>query len=479
METTLWKSSANRAEYPTLDHDIICDAVVIGGGLCGMLCAYKLSRLGLKVALLEAERIGSGQTSGTTAKITVAHSNIYSRIADELGEHESEIYASAATHAIDEYEDIIMRENIDCGFSRLSSYLYTLYGERLIYKEYDAARRAGLSCGIEKSVELPFEVACALKFPNQAQFNPIKFLHGIAHGFEIYENSRALEIHDGKIICENGSVSAKFIITATNYPLFGDLKSMFPIRLHRRMAHVYTFSGVPAMQNMYIGIDGGYNYRSSDDILIVSGENHVSGEGTGGAYERLKDSTLSSFKNAVPYIHWSAEDSVAIDKIPVIGRMHSTGGDILTCCGFMTWGMTSSMVAADIISDTVCGRGNPAASLFTPKRFHASASMDELGGMVSRAASGIIGASFKVPEEELAELRRGEGAIVRYMGQKYAAFRDENGAVHLSDPRCPHLKCELCWNGDDRTWDCPCHGSRFDIDGRLLTGPAEHSVCQC
>ncbi len=472
---TFWNDNISKKDFPALKEDISCDALVVGGGLCGVLTAYKLNKSGLRVVLVEKETLGSGQSSLTTAKITLAHGEIFNTIRKNFGDEATKIYAKCGLDAIDDYRKIIKNERIDCDFKSQCAYLYSLYGERHVKTEYEAAVAAGVHCSIVYDTTLPFEIKAAIKFPSQAVFHPLKFIYELSRGLEIYENTNVLEFSAGKVVCENGTITAKNIIITTNYPSVGDLKLLLPLKLHRKMAHACAFSGTGDLGAMFIGIDGGYNYRSHGDTLIVSGENHVSGEGVPGVYERIIQDTKKNFPEAELITSWSAEDSTAVDILPYIGKFRSGQVDLFTATGFRTWGMTMSMTAATLIRDIILGQDNPATELFSPSRFKFS-SAEGLGGMVSRTAKGIIASRFSLPEEEVGKLGRGCGKIVMHMGRKVAAYVDEDGNVHTCEPYCPHRKCELKWNSDDKTWDCPCHGSRFDYDGNLLTGPATKNI---
>lgn len=473
---SIWQKENNQHVFSSLRDDLTCDAAVVGGGLCGVLCAYMLYKAGLKTVLLEAERLGSGQSSLTTAKITSSHGSVYSKIAKYFGKDMARLYGEACDTSIREYAKTVAAEKIDCDFEMLPCCLYSLYGRNLIASEYEAASYAGLNCSITNETSLPFYVESALRFENQAQFHPIKFINALAENLHVYEHSRVTELRGDRLICKDGSVKARYVVIATNYPILGDARDMFPVKLHRKMAHVCAFEGSSHLHEMYVGADGGYNYRSYKDILIVSGENHISGLGTGGAYERIIKSTSMHFEGTSPTLHWSAEDSETTDHLPHIGHMKGKDSDFFMATGFGTWGMTTSMTSAMIIRDMICGKENKSSELFSPKRFKMNASAEELSDAIARSTKGIALSRLKVPEDELSDLPHGEAKIIRHMGRKIGAYRDENGNIHKIDPKCPHLGCELKWNGDDKTWDCPCHGSRFDMDGHLLNGPAQRNT---
>lgn len=471
---TIWTGNI-KVPAKKLSGDVKCDVAVVGGGLCGVLTAYLLSRSGLNTVLLEANKIGQGQSMGTTAKITICHGEILSDIENSFGTDMAMCYARGETVSIERYEKIISEEGIECSFERLPAYLYSLYGERHVRREYDMAKRCGLRCELTRDTELPFEVALALRVDEQAQFDPIRFMNGIIHCFDVYEDTRALELTDEGIVCEEGTAFARHVVIATNYPTLCDLKGLFPVKLHRKMAHVCTFGGCRKLEGMYIGVDGGYNYRSFGGELIVSGESHVSGRGSGGAYERIRKNTLTHFSEAVVGSAWSAADSKSLDGIPYIGQVKSKGGNVYVATGFGTWGMTTSMTAAGLICDLICGRDNESVRLYSPSRFKMDSSADSLADGVTRAADGIALSRLKT-NDETDEIPKDFGMIVRHKGKKAAVYKDKNGTLHVSEPYCPHMKCELSWNDDDKTWDCPCHGSRFDFDGNLISGPAEENI---
>ncbi|MBR6807971.1 MAG: FAD-dependent oxidoreductase [Clostridia bacterium] len=472
--STIWDTETGRQIRP-LSGDVKCDAVVVGGGLCGVLTAYKLKCAGLHTVLLEAKRIGGGQSAGTTAKITLCHDEMLSHIENSFGTDSALAYAECEMFSIDEYERIVKEENIQCSFKRLPAYLYSLYGERRLMREFDTARRCSLDCEITRETELPFEVALALKFDRQAQFDPINFMKGILHGFEIYENTRALYIDGNKVVCDGGSVFAKHVVVATNYPFEREIRNLFPVKLHREMAHVCTFGGYMALEGMYIGTDGGYNYRSFGSDLIVSGESHVSGKGNGGAYERIRKSTLSHFRGTTVGQSWSAEDCKSLDGIPYVGQIGTPKGKVYVATGFGTWGMTTSMTAANLVCDLICGRKNACEKLYSPSRLKMNSSADSLTDSVQRAVEGVVLSRFK-ETKETSDIPKDFGMIVRYKGKKSAVYKDKNGELHVSEAYCPHMRCQLSWNDDDKTWDCPCHGSRFDFDGNLISGPSEKSI---
>lgn len=473
---TLWKTTAERPEFPAPDGDISADAVVIGGGICGALTAYMLQKRGVDTVLLERDRIGCGLSSATTAKITAAHSNVYSKLVSSLGAEYARTFALVSAAAIDEYEALIKQEKINCDFERLPTFLYARHGERLLRRELCAAKAAGLNVSWHDPATLQIPALSALKLPDQAQFHPLKFLYSLSERIKAYEHCGNVRLDGGKAVTDYGSVRAKYFVSATNYPAIGTLKGGYFAKVHRELAHVLTLSPHTPLGGMYIGVDGGANYRSWGEHLIVSGESHVSGCGVDGAYERLRREARESFPEAEEEMRWSAEDSMTLDGLPYIGRYSGGSETIFTASGFGKWGMTTAMAGAVTVAELICGKTSMAAAIFDPSRFTPRASAEEFASMTARAVRGMSSRFFMVPERELSDVGRGDGEIIRYMGRKVGAYRDMEGEVHLVEPKCPHLGCELSWNGDDLTWDCPCHGSRFTFDGALITGPADRAV---
>ena len=474
---SIWQNEKRKNHYPALEGDISCDAAVIGGGLCGILCAYKLSSAGLDTVLIEKNSIASGQSAYSTAKVTLAMGKLLSDIASSHGEKAAVIFAKSIDKAVSDYEKLISEENICCSFEKLPCTLYSVNDTDTLAKIRDLTEKAGIRHEYGTSTQLPFKTAGTLKYENSAQYDPVAIISALAERLTVYENSQVTGYEKGRVICENGSVTAKYTVVTTNYPAPSVVGGIFPYLLHRRMAHACAFTGAETLYEMYVGADGGYNYRSFGDRLIVSGEGHISGLGKGNAYQRIEDSTRDNYKNAELVTRWCAEDCESTDHLPYIGRLGHRG-ELFFAGGFGTWGTALSMVSAELIQDLICGRENPAAALFSPGRFSLSASGSELMKTVVRAVDGIVLSKLRPAEGDVSQLEMGDAMIVNYRGRKTGAYLDTERKLHLVGPVCPHKKCLLRWNSDDLTWDCPCHGSRFDPDGKLLTGPAERKLEQ-
>ncbi len=474
---SIWSGDAALTPRPSLAGDIQADAAVIGAGLAGCLTAWYLQKEGLSVAVLEADRIGSGQTRGTTAKITSQHGLIYDRLIAQLGQEGAALYARANQEAVEQYEKLIAEENIDCAFRRLPAYLYTAVSPEAVRREWSAAVQLGLPARLTAKTSLPFPVAEALRFDRQAQFHPLKFLRAVAKDLTVYENTPVFRAEGHVLLTDRGTVRADKVIFACHYP-FVNFPGLFFARLHQERSYVLALENAQDLDGMYYGVDpGGLSFRMAGDRLLLGGGAHRTGENAaGGRYARLRRAARSWWPGCREAAAWSAQDCIPLDGVPFIGPFAASRPDWYAATGFQKWGMTTAMVAAHILTDAVLGRKNPYASLFTPRRFRLRASLGTLWEDGRITAKSLLKSAFGPARDSAADLPAGHGGIVESGGRKVGLYRDEAGGDHPVRPRCPHLGCELAWDPDEKTWDCPCHGSRFDPDGRLLSGPAQEDI---
>lgn len=468
---SLWNKSVTMPRFDTLENDLEAEAVIVGGGIAGLLTAYKLMEKGADAVVLEAAEICSGQTANTTAKITCQHGLIYKRLIDAFGDKKAQKYARANMQAIDEYERIIGKERIKCSFERLPSFLYTSSDMKAIEEEYKAAKKLGIDAKIEDEVVLPIKIQAALRFDNQAQFNPLEFAAAIAKKLKIYENTAAVYNGDGSITANGRRINAKHIVIASHYP-FIDSSGFYFLRMHQARSYVAAYENCGEVGGMYYGIDPkSLSFRNYGSLLIASGFSHRTGESKGDEFERIKTKVKSIFPKAEEIARWSAQDCMPPDSTPYIGRYSEKLGNFYVASGFQKWGMTSSMAAADIISDMICGKENGYADVFSPSRSISSACCEIIRNGL-HTADALVLKKIKSPSKSASQLKNGEGDIVRYNGKTAAAYRDENGAIHAVSPNCTHLGCRLAFNPEMKSWDCPCHGSRFDVDGRVIDNPS-------
>lgn len=475
---SIWTDGVTLPAFPTLQENIQTDAAVIGGGMAGLLTAYFLQKRGLRAVVLEAGRIASGQTSGTTAKITSQHGLIYSRLYDNLGKDVMQGYAAAHESAIRSYAALVEDLGIDCDFERRPAYLYTKKAPEILKREQTLAEACGVHATFRTKSELPFPVAGALRYENQASFHPLKFLRAVADRLEIYENTRVLRVEEGLIETERARVQANSVVFACHYP-FVNVPGFYFARMHQERSYVLALEHAAALQGMYYGIDpDGYSFRPVGRYLLLGGGNHRAGENdAGGAYQELRAAAERLFPGVTVARQWSAQDCMTPDGIPYIGRFAASTPNWYVATGFGKWGMTSSMVSARLISDLICDGESPHAAVFDPGRIKITESARALAAEMAHAVRGLTKGAFHIPQKTLDSLPMGHGGVIEFEGQRAGVYRDEQGEVYAVSVRCPHLGCELAWNPDEKSWDCPCHGSRFDYRGRLLNDPAQTDTC--
>lgn len=467
----------NIAPSSSLKGDISTEVAVIGAGLAGILTAYMLQERGVSVVVIEKDQVGCGITKNTTAKITSQHGLIYQKLLRYKGEERAREYARANQAAIEQFQEISNRLQIDCDYEIVPNYVYSLKGEEKIRREVEAAKRMGLPALYTKETTLPFQVKAAIRLENQAQFHPIKFMEGVAKELTIYEHTNIIELKkNGLIITEQGNVKAKSIVIATHYP-FINTPGYYFLRLHQERSYVTALQGWKKEESpwkgMYIDEDkNGFSFRSYKDYLLLGSGYHRTGDKNPlNAYERIETNARKWYPDASIEYRWSNQDCITPDGIPYIGRYSARTPNIYIATGFNKWGMTSSMAAARIICDMIINKESEDEKVFYPRRLMFS------GSKVLLKDTGIIAKSqllerLKIPQDKLEDIQPNQAGTVNYNGQKYGVYRDKENRYYFVTTKCPHLGCSLEWNQNELTWDCPCHGSRFDYRGRLISNPA-------
>ncbi len=476
---SLWRTQTKNitpksAAEPSVSGVSCYDVIVIGAGLTGLLTAYYLQAQGKSVLVLEAAQIASGQTERTTAKITSQHGLKYSRLIQSVGEKKAGMYAQANQAAIWEYERLIQKLKIDCQFERVPACLYSTREEAALQKEAQAAVRLGINAHFTKETELPFPVAGGVCFEDQAQFSPLEFIRQIAAELEILENTKVIRVKGHQVITRDRVFTGEKIVAATHYPLL-NVPGFYFLRQHQERSYVLALSGCVKIKGMYYGIDSdGLSFRQAGDMLLLGGGSGRTGENkAGGAYDVLVQAAEKYFPDCRVEACWSAQDCMPHDGIPLIGKYSVFTPHLYVATGFQKWGMTTAMIAAMLLRDELCGVKNPYRKLFSPQRINLRAAAGNLCVDVGMSLKGLLKGLLHRPKETAEDLEPGHGGIVRVKGKRYACYRDEAGELHQISARCPHMGCELAWNPDEKSWDCPCHGSRFDIDGKLLDNPAK------
>lgn len=452
---SIWTRGTGMKKRRILSGDKRIHTAVIGGGLAGILTAYRLQKQGVPVIVLEANEIGSGQTKDTTAKITSQHNLMYDRLLQSFGEKLAGQYARANEKAINDYERIIKEEQISCQFTRCPSYLYSCRKTDVLKKEAEAAKKLGIYAAYEEDCELPFPVTGVTRFDNQARFHPLEFVKALSEKIAVYENTKVLRVKDHKIETEQGTVTAEKIVFATHYP-FMNMPGYYFARMYQERSYVLALKNTMKLEGMYLGIDAdGLSFRPQDDILLLGGGSHrTGGNREGGRYQMLRDRAVNLWPDCREIAHWSAQDCMTLDGIPYIGQFASKTPDWYVAAGFGKWGMTSSMVSARIIADTIVGRSCHNADIFSPER---------------KITAKAVGKFF------LHSLHTASGLGKRLLPAKK---RKTGDGQHTVVRRCPHMGCRLEWNPEEKTYECPCHGSRFNKNGELLDNPAQ-ADCKC
>ena len=482
---SLWLETSPNRSYERLGREVRAQAVVVGAGITGLTTARLLTAAGMSVIVIEAGDLCAGVSGYTTAKITSLHSALYTRLVGTWGEERAAVYASANQAAIDKVRELAAADRIDCDLEDASAYTYTETdrGVAVIEREAEAAGRAGLSAAVTTETDLPYPVRAAVRVDQQAQFHPRKYCLGLAEaisrtGGSVYEHTRALDVDGdaGRITTDRGIIIADVIVLATQIPIADSGGHFARMEPKRSYAGAFPVSG-ERPRGMYISIDEPTrSVRSTvDDWIIVGGEGHRVGQDddTTERYAVLEAWAKERFNATALEHRWSAQDYESADHLPFIGRLSPGSERVLVATGFGKWGMTNGTVAAMIITDLAQGKPNGWADTFDATRIaprQGASGTIRANIDVARHFVGDRLGSLKPPD--VASLEPGAGAIASLDGEKVAAYRDEDGTLHCVSATCTHLGCQVAFNAAERSWDCPCHGSRFDIDGHVLQAPA-------
>lgn len=488
-----WIQSTKETDYPSLNEDIKVDVAIIGGGIVGITAAYFLKKKGAKVAIIEASRIVQGTTGFTTAKITSQHNLIYDNIINSMGMDFAKQYAHANESSIGFIENMANELDIDCDFKRLPAYVYTRKDEYI--KKIQEETKVALDLGIKARCidKLPFnlDIKSAIVFENQAQFHPRKYLLPIAKmipgdGSHIFENTTVTDIEKGNLVTliTKGvkKVIASKVIIASQYPCY-DGMGLYLTRLRPERSYVIaTTIKEKFPEGMFISAEKpGRSLRSQYDgenqLILIGGEGHKTahGDNFNEHYHNLKDFAESTFNVKNVLYRWSTQDYITLDNIPYVGNLTFGSENIYVATGFGKWGMTNGTAAARLLTDKVLGEKNPFEEVFNPSRPFTATAYKQLFTENFDVAKELIIGKIKSGENQI-NIQSGEGKIVELDGGKYGAYKDDNGILHIVDITCTHVGCELKWNDAEKSWDCPCHGSRFTYYGEILNGPATQSL---
>lgn len=493
--TSYWMVSAETPDYPTLADDIAVDVAVIGAGIAGISAAAEIARTGRSVALLEADRIAAGVTGGTTAKVSVLHGAIYHRLAQKLGEETAEAYATSQSMAMEHVAETAGRLAVDCELERQPAYVYS-ESERdvdMLRREAEAARRAGLQATFTTDTGLPFPVAGAVRVEDQIVFHPRKYLRAVAEEFVeqgglIFENTRVTELEEGSpclLTTEAGhQVRALEVVVTTHYPVF-DRSMMFSRLTPKRefvAAGVVEESADPRAMYVSTGSDTrslrGAPYDGGR-LLIATGAPFTPGDVK--APDRLGELTAwltERFPVDEVRFTWAAQDNTSGDRVPFIGRLHPGSKHAWVATGFGGWGMTNGVLAGLLLREALEGGIPPWGRIYDPRRLHPALEAKTVVTSGARSAAGLASnaaAQLKAKlgqGRSIGDLSPGDAGIVTDGHGEWATYVDEEGGVHAVSPTCTHLGCLVSFNAVEKAWECPCHGSRFALDGAVLQGPA-------
>ena len=523
-------SEKNKEKYNKVEKNIETDICIIGGGITGISTAYYLTKENLKVTVLDMGKIGFQTTGNSTAKITSQHGLFYKYLKDSKGEDFARLYYDANEDAIKNIKKIVEKEKIQCDLECQSAYVLAANREEVqkVKDEVEVVRGFGGHAeylereDIDKNL-LILNPLAAIRFKNQAQFNSYKYTIELAKicknlGANIYENTKVVDVRDEKdyyyLETEDGyKIKAKYLVITTKYPII-NIPGFYFMKMYQSTSYGIS---IPVKEKLFDGmyitstnpkvslrmakvdnniikdvVDGNIeNYAKQDKenrkrvkekqnskidneyVLIVVGADHKTGEKTdlSNSYKKLENIAKQIYPQGKVENYWNTEDCITLDKIPYIGKYSNMWENAYVATGFNKWGITTSNIAANIITDMIIGRKNRYEDIFISTRVEPVKNRQEVGNMLKETVSSLVLKKFELPESEQASLKNEEGKIIEIEGQKVGAYKDKEGRIYTIVPKCAHLGCELSWNNLDKTWDCPCHGSRYDYTGKMLYGP--------
>ena len=424
---SIWIENSTPPRFEALTGNKNTDVLIVGGGMAGLLCAYMLKNAGVDCLLVEADRIANGITRNTTAKITLAHGLIYSKLIRTFGKEKAALYLAAQKQALRTYEKLC--QNIACDYEKKDSFVYSIDDRAKIEDEIKALYQLGNKAEFSPASELPFPVAGAVRVKNEAQFHPLKFAYKMAEALPIYENTKVVNIEPHKVSVSHGEIRFKKMILATHFPTINK-HGLYFLKMYQHRSYVIALDGAQNVNGMYVDENKmGLSFRNYGDVLLLGGGSHRTGK-RGGNWRELEAFAREHYPKAKIQAKWATQDCMTLDDVPYIGLYSKNTPDLYVATGFNKWGMTSSMVAATLLSDLICGKENEYREVFDPSR------------------------NFLRPQLAV------------------NAVESLIGLLTPTAPRCPHLGCALKYNRDEHSWDCPCHGSRFTETGQLINNPA-------
>jgi len=427
---SVWNETVSRDKKPALCEDRTADVLVIGGGMCGILTAHFLKEAGARPIVVEGSRIGGGVTQNTTAKITAQHGLIYADLLARFGRERALQYYSSNTEAIAQYH--ALAEQLPCDFEYKTAHVYSTNRKDKLEREAEAYQKLNIPARLVESLDLPLQTVGAVTMEGQAQFHPLKLLYALSEGLEIYEDTFVQKLEGNTAHISRGKITAERIVLATHYPLVNILGLYF-LKLYQHRSYVLALEGAPSVDGMFLDEqEAGLSFRTYEDLLLVGGGDHKTGKKDGGL-SVLKRFVKGAYPEAQVKCHWATQDCMSLDKVPYIGRHSGGRSDLYVASGFNKWGMTGSMVAAQVLTDLIIQGHGEYEALYVPRR-----------SILTKQLISNIGAAA--------------------------------GLLTPGAPRCTHMGCKLHENAAEQSWDCACHGSRFDLNGQVITGPAKKEL---
>jgi glycine/D-amino acid oxidase-like deaminating enzyme/nitrite reductase/ring-hydroxylating ferredoxin subunit len=481
----LWLETAADVAFSALAEDLDVDVAVVGGGLAGVSTALLLAQDGMSVAVLESGRVGYGVSAYSTAKVTSLHSLTYAQLASKRGRDAARIYGDANEAGLARIAGWVAEHGIDCDFRRKPNYTHTDDESDVeqVRAEAEVARELGLPATFTTETDLPWQVAAAVRFEDQAEFHPSRYIARLAEvardrGARVFEGARAVDVKDGDpcVVTLDGGreVRARHVVLATHYPVYE--RGGYFARMHPERSYVLAVRvRGPVPQGMYIST-GGHSLRAApsrdgEEYLLVGGGSHKVGQASEAeSYADLEAYARERFDVASIDMRWSTQDNIPLDQVPYVGKAGPGAKSVYVATGFRKWGFANGTAAAMMLADLIHGRENPWLATFDATR------LGPPSALLTMAKENVnVGYRFfrdRLKSQDVEDIPPGGGGIVREGARQIAVHRDEQGKLHAVSARCTHLGCIVEWNEAEASWDCPCHGSRFAPDGHVIKGPA-------